>query len=48
MIVKFEEKLEQFCKTLEKSINLHIDFWKELIDENPDILKLQLLGTKIT
>jgi hypothetical protein len=27
---------------------MHIDFWRELQDENPDIMKLQMMGTLIT
>ena len=27
---------------------MHIDFWRELQDDNPDIMKLQMMGTLIT
>lgn len=29
-------------------MNLHLDFWRELLEESPDIQKLQSLGSKIT
>ena len=37
-----------FTNTLEKSINQYLDFWRELLEENPDIDKLQTLGGEIS
>ena len=48
MIVEFQNKLAIFQNAIENSVNLHLDFWRELLEENPDIQKLQKLGSKIT
>lgn len=48
LIVEFQNKLAIFQNAIENSVNLHLDFWRELLEENPDIQKLQKLGSKIT
>jgi hypothetical protein len=48
VIVHFQNKFVLFQSAIEKSVNLHLDFWRELLEENPDIQKLQNLGSKIT
>jgi hypothetical protein len=48
IIVHFQNKFVQFQSSIEKSVDLHLDFWRELLEENPDIQKLQSLGSKIT
>ena len=47
-IVEFENKLVIFQTVIEKAVNLHLEFWRELLEETPDIQKLQILGSKIT
>ena len=47
-IVLFENNLVLFQSTIEKAVNLHLEFWRELLEETPDIHKLQILGSKIT
>lgn len=46
--VHFENQFVQFMKSVEKSVEYHFDFWQELLDKNPDVQKLQILGTQIT
>lgn len=48
IIVVFQNKFVVFLGSIEKSVNLHLEFWRELLEENPDIQKLQQLGSKIT
>jgi len=48
IIVHFQNKFVQFQSAIEKAVDLHLDFWRELLEENPDIHKLQNLGSKIT
>lgn len=48
VIVHFQNKFVQFQYAIEKSVDLHLDFWRELLEDNPDIQKLQTLGSKIT
>jgi hypothetical protein len=48
VIVVFQNKFVTFLGSIEKSVNLHLEFWRELLEENPDIQKLQSLGSKIT
>ena len=48
VIVLFQNNFVIFLSFIEKSVNLHLEFWRELLEENPDIQKLQSLGSKIT
>jgi hypothetical protein len=48
LVILFEAKFKNLRKKIDYSINIHIDFWRELLEEVPDITKLQTLGTKIT
>ncbi|CAD8089671.1 unnamed protein product [Paramecium primaurelia] len=48
IIVVFQNKFVNFLSSIEKSVTLHMEFWRELLEENPDIQKLQSLGSKIT
>ena len=36
-LVNFQNKFVVFQSALEKSVNLHLEFWRELLEENPDI-----------
>lgn len=47
-IVHFENHLVIFMKSIERSVNLHLEFWRELLEESPDIEKLQIVGSRIT
>ncbi|KRX01222.1 hypothetical protein PPERSA_05622 [Pseudocohnilembus persalinus] len=46
--VHFEQQFVQFMKYIEKSVEVHLDFWQELLDKNPEVQKLQILGMQIT
>lgn len=35
-------------KSIETSVNLHLEFWRELLEDTPDIEKLQIVGSRIT
>lgn len=48
IIVHFQNRFVEFQQLLASSVNLHLDFWRELLEETPDIQKLQSLGSKIT
>jgi len=37
-----------FQTGIDKSVYLHLDFWKELLEENPEIQKIENMGSKIT
>ncbi|CAD8137448.1 unnamed protein product [Paramecium pentaurelia] len=47
-IVNFQNYYIQFETAIEKSVNLHLEYWRELQEESPDIGKLQQLGASIT
>ncbi|KRX00126.1 hypothetical protein PPERSA_10625 [Pseudocohnilembus persalinus] len=46
-IIIFQNEYVKFQDLIESSIVIYLDFWKELIEDNPDIQKLQQLGTEI-
>jgi len=48
IIVHFQNKFVTFQSVIEKAVELHLDFWRELLENNPDIQKLQGLGSHIT
>eukprot|EP00331_Platyophrya_macrostoma_P019490 CAMPEP_0176470080 /NCGR_PEP_ID=MMETSP0127-20121128/40245_1 /TAXON_ID=938130 /ORGANISM="Platyophrya macrostoma, Strain WH" /LENGTH=784 /DNA_ID=CAMNT_0017864311 /DNA_START=1009 /DNA_END=3359 /DNA_ORIENTATION=- len=48
IIVHFQNKFVLFQNFIEKAVNYHLDFWRELLEDSPDIQKLQNLGSKIT
>lgn len=48
VIVEFQNKFVDFQSAIEKSVMFHLDFWRELLETNPDIQKLHGLGAKIT
>jgi hypothetical protein len=45
VIIKFEKLFEVFKKSLDNASNLHIEFWRELIENSPDIKKIENLGS---
>lgn len=47
-MVKFQNRYVGFVSTIESAVRLHGDFWRELTEDNPDIKKLQNLGSMIT
>lgn len=47
-LVVFQNKFVNLNTTIEKAVIFHLDFWRELLEDNPDIKKLQHLGSKIT
>jgi ABC-type transport system involved in cytochrome c biogenesis permease subunit len=48
VIVDFQNKFVDFQAAVENDVDLHLEFWRELLENNPDIQKLQSLGAKIT
>lgn len=48
IIVDFQNKYVIFQSNIEKAVNIHLDFWCELLEISPDIHKLQSLGSRIT
>ena len=40
VVVYFQKKLVTFLKKIEESVDFYIEFWSELLEENPDIVKL--------
>ena len=47
-IVDFRERFVSFQTEIAKSVNMQLDFWRELEQENPNVQKLLYLGSKIT
>mgnify|MGYP000952821047 CR=1 FL=1 len=47
-LVYFQNKFVEFQLQIEESVTHHLDFWRELLEDNPDIQKLENLGTQIT
>lgn len=43
----FQNHLRQFQSNIEKSSMLHMEFWSQLSEDNPDLNKLNELGVKI-
>jgi PAS domain S-box-containing protein len=48
IIVDFENKFVDFQTVIGNSVELHLDFWRELLENTPEIQKLQTLGSMIT
>jgi PAS domain S-box-containing protein len=48
IIVHFQNMFVAFQAALENAVELHLDFWRELLEANPGIYKLQSLGSMIT
>lgn len=48
IIVHFQNMFVAFQAALENAVELHLDFWRELLETNPGIYKLQSLGSMIT
>ena len=48
LIVDFENKFVNFQTAIEIAVEAHLDFWRELLENNPEIQKLQTLGSHIT
>jgi len=48
VLVDFQNKFVDFQNAVENDVDLHLEFWRELLENNPDIQKLQSLGAKIT
>lgn len=47
-MVLYQNKFIEFVNDIEKSVEFHLEFWRELLEELPDIKKLQNLGTRLT
>lgn len=39
-IVHFQDKFVTFQKAIETSVLMHMEFWMELLEDNPDIQRL--------
>ena len=48
VVVYFQKKLVIFLKKIEESVNFYIEFWSELLEVNPVIVKLGKSGSDIT
>lgn len=48
MIVNFQNMYVEFVTIINESTDLHIEFWREIQEETPEIEKIKELGTKIT
>lgn len=47
-VINFQNKFVLFLTAIENAVNFHLEFWRELMEESPDIQKLHGLGTSIT
>lgn len=47
-IVMSQNKFTQFQRDVDLAVNLHVDFWHELMEEAPETSKMQRLGRNIT
>ncbi len=47
-IMIFQNSFIVFLNSVEKTVNNHIEYWRELLETTPDILKLKAVGSKIT
>jgi hypothetical protein len=47
-IIKFQSYFVEFQRKLSTSVKCHHEFWTELMEESPDSMKLQGLGSQIT
>ena len=45
--INFENHFTAFKQAIQKSANLHYEFWNHLVDDNPDLEKLSFQGNKI-
>lgn len=47
-VINFQNRYVLFLIAIENAVNFHLEFWRELMEESPDIIKLHSLGTSIT
>lgn len=47
-VINFQNKYVLFLIAIENAVNFHLEYWRELMEESPDINKLHSLGTSIT
>jgi hypothetical protein len=40
----FQNTFIVFLNSIEKTVSYHIEYWRELLEANPDILKLKSVG----
>ena len=45
--MNFENMFRTFKSLIEKSANLHFEFWNHLMDDSPDLVRLSVSGAKI-
>jgi hypothetical protein len=45
--LNFENMFRTFKSLIEKSANLHFEFWNHLMDDSPDLVRLSVSGAKI-
>ncbi|EGR31396.1 PAS domain S-box family protein [Ichthyophthirius multifiliis] len=47
-VVMFQKKFFEFQAYINESVQLHLDFWRQLLEENPEIQKIEQMGSTIT
>ena len=47
-VINFQNKYVLFLTAIENAVTFHQEYWRELMEESPDIQKLHTLGTSIT
>jgi hypothetical protein len=48
VMVNFQQNFVIFESSIYDAVEGHLDFWRGLLEENPDIQKLQVLGNRIS
>lgn len=46
--LEFNNRLLDFRVVLEQTVNSYVQFWVALLDEQPNLVKIKDLGSKIT
>ena len=45
--MNFDQQFKALKQAIERSSNLHFEFWSHLQDDSPDLMRLQIQGSKI-
>lgn len=45
--MNFETTFKMFKQAIERSANLHFEFWNHLQDDSPDLVRVSMQGAKI-
>ena len=48
LIVDFQDQLFDFKNEMKNTVELYLEFWRELLEDSPNVSKLHDLGSQLT